>query len=155
MNTYKRFTFPIAAGVIGTASLLALYFGILILGGSADPLFLAWDKRASALPLALGFGIQVGLYVLLKGGHQSPLQLFTGRATAGANGGVSTLAMVACCAASLPNLLPLLGVSALTGLLSEWSMLFMIVALAANARGVGIMLYTVLKQRKRMVAVAT
>ncbi len=154
MSTYKRIVFPFAVGLVGASFLLALYVAILILGGSADPLALAWEKRASALPLALGFGIQVGLYVFLKGAHLSPLQLFTGRATAGANGGVSTLAMVACCAASLPNLLPLLGVSALTAVVSQWNMLFMIVALAANALGIGMMVYTVLKQRGRMAAVA-
>ncbi len=154
MNIYRRIVFPISLGLAGALFFLALYVGILILGGSADPLALAWEKRASVLPLALGFGIQVGLYVLLRRGSLSPLQRLTGRATAGANGGVSTLAMVACCAASLPNLLPLLGASALTAVLSEWNMLFMIVALAANALGIGIMVYTALKLRTRMAAIA-
>lgn len=154
MSTFRRTMFLFTVGLVGALFLLALYVGILILGGSADPFALAWEKRASVLPLALGFGIQVGLYVLLRRGGVSPLQRLTGRATTGANGGVSTLAMVACCAASLPNLLPLLGASALTALVAQWNMLFMIVALAANALGIGMMVYTVLKQRKRMAALA-
>jgi hypothetical protein len=149
MNSYKRIVFPIAIGMVGALFLLALYVGILILGGSADPFALAWEKRVSVLPLALGFGIQVGLYILLRRGGMSPLQRLTGRTTTSANGGVSTLAMVACCAASLPNLLPLLGASALAAVLSQWNMLFMIVALAANVLGIGVMLYTALKLRNR------
>ncbi len=59
---------------------------------------------------------------------------------AGASGGTSTAAMVACCAHHVTDILPLAGLSAATTFLANYQVPFMLLGLAMNLAGVGIAL---------------
>ena len=84
-------------------------------------------------PIMVGFGVQVGLYAYLKTVAHAAAR-GTG-ALAGAGGGTSTAAMVACCAHHVTDVLPLLGLSAAATFLAEYRIPFMVVGLATNLIG--------------------
>jgi hypothetical protein len=101
------------------------------------------------LPIALGFALQVGMYVLLRKGLHRPVAILGGRATTTVGGGTSATAMLACCAPALVNALPLLGFTALTTILARWQMPFIAASLLANAVGIIIMGLNLLRLRRR------
>lgn len=85
------------------------------------------------LALALGFGIQVGLYTYLKtlvGQHRS-----AGKVLA-VSGTTSTTAMVSCCAHYLANILPILGFSGFLAVVAEYQIELFWLGLAFNAAGI-------------------
>jgi hypothetical protein len=71
-------------------------------------------------------------------------------ALAGAGGGTSTAAMVACCAHHVTDVLPLLGLSAAAAFLAEYRIPFMVVGLATNLIGIGVIGYLILRQRRQL-----
>ena len=77
-----------------------------------------------------------------------------GGATTAAGGGVSTVAMVACCLHHLTDVLPLLGLTAAATFLAEWKVPFLVVGLLTNLVGIGLMLREVRKARRHARAVA-
>ncbi len=110
MRFKKRILIPIAVGLAGAALLSGLYFGIVSLAESPKhALDLFWRDRWLVTLIVLGFGIQAGLYSILK------LHLFVPITSAGPNGAMvgaggitSTHAMVACCAHHVTDVLPIL-----------------------------------------------
>jgi hypothetical protein len=116
------------AGFLAFSGLLVFYFLILsVLNSPAH----AFEQFASMwywiVLLAIGFGVQVGLFVYAHS-----------RAVGGvaASGGVSGLAMVACCAHHLTNVLPLIGLAAFTVFLAKYQTAFIVLGLASNAVGI-------------------
>lgn len=96
-------------GAVAFALLLAVYFGVVsLVSGWGFTLEQFADFWHFILALALGFGIQVGLYAHLR-------QLVGQRKMSGkmvaASGTTSTAAMISCCAHYLVNILPVLGVT--------------------------------------------
>jgi hypothetical protein len=73
---------------------------------------------------------------------------------AGAGGGTSTVAMVACCAHHVTDVLPLLGLSAAAAFLAEYRIPFMLVGLVTNLIGIGVMVYLIIRQRRCLIACA-
>jgi hypothetical protein len=145
----KRGLFPVGAGLLGTVLLAGVYLGIVSLAQSpAQALELFWQDKALVIPILLGFGTQVGLYLLLKKGRYMPVSV-TGGATTAAGGGVSTVAMVACCANRVADVLPLVGLTAAAAFLAQWKIPFMVAGLLTNVLGIGVMLRTILKERLR------
>ncbi len=131
--------------------LTGVYLGIVSLAESpAHALDLFWDDRAFVIPIMLGFGVQVGLYVLLKAGLYLPAS--AGVATTVAGGGMSTVAMVACCAHHVADVLPLVGLTAAAAFLANWKIPFMIIGLLTNLIGIAVMLRVIYKERRRAVA---
>ena len=111
--------------------LLAIYFGVVGLISGMD---FALDQFAKfwyfMVPLALGFGIQVGLYTYLKnlvGQHGA-----SGKVVA-VSGTTSTAAMVSCCAHYLANIVPMLGVTGFLAVVAEYQIELFWVGLAFNA----------------------
>jgi hypothetical protein len=144
----RRLGLPLAAGVVGAAFLTALYLGIVALAESpAHALDLFWEDRLLVIPIILGFGTQVGLFAFLKLGLFVPGGAGAGAATA-AGGGVSTAAMVACCLHHATDVLPLVGLTAAATFLAEWKVPFMLLGLATNALGIGLMLRQIVKARR-------
>ena len=122
-------------GTLASVGLLALY-GIVMtaLGGvnAAVSQFLAlWYLM---LPLAVGFGIQVGLYYKLKQAIRQKSQ--AALATSGASASIS---MLACCAHHATDVLPFLGLSAATVLLVQYQVPILAASLAINAVGIIVM----------------
>ena len=151
MPRTRRFLLPALAGVAGGLLLTGLYFGIVSLAESpshAAQLF--WQDRAIVLPIILGFGVQVALYVVLKRrlfvpvAHPGPSGALTG-----ASGGMSAAAMVACCAHHATDLLPLVGLTAAATLLAEYRIPFMLVGLGTTILGISVMVLILLRERRR------
>lgn len=125
---------PLQLGTGACMLLLAIYFGVVGLISGMD---FALEQFAEfwyfIVLLALGFGIQVGLYVYLKnlvGRHGA-----SGKVVA-VSGTTSTAAMVSCCAHYLINVLPVLGVTGFLAIVAEYQVELFWVGLAFNAAGV-------------------
>jgi hypothetical protein len=71
-------------------------------------------------------------------------------ALAGASGGTSTAAMVACCAHHVTDVLPLLGLSAAATFLAEYRIPFMLVGLATNLIGIGVIGYLIGREHRHL-----
>ncbi|HSJ55249.1 MAG TPA: hypothetical protein VLC52_16025 [Anaerolineae bacterium] len=139
------------AGVLGAALLAGVYMGIVTLAqGWQHALTLFWEDRFLVTPIIAGFGTQVGLYTYLRFGLGGAPR--GSGAVAGAGGGTSTAAMVACCAHHVTDLLPLVGLSAATAFLANYKVPFMLLGLAMNLVGIGLALRTIRQQRRRLAA---
>lgn len=151
MSRKKRIAWPIAAGVLGSSGLAFLYFAIVSLAESPDhALELFWSDRWIVLPIILGFGVQAALYTILKKRLFLPVSS-TGPSTAltGASGGLSTTAMVACCAHHVTDVLPILGLTAAATFLAEYRIAFMLLGLGATLLGIFVMLMILWKERRK------
>jgi len=125
---------PLAIGALATLAMLGIYFGVLTLVSG-------WDFTVSefskfwyyVVPLALGFGIQIGLYVYLR------LRLahhHTGGKMVVASGATSTGAMLACCTHYLVNILPVIGAAGAVTLVAQYQVELFWVGLAFNLAGI-------------------
>lgn len=149
----KRILLPLGTSVLGAFLLTGLYLGIVSLAESpAHALDLFWEDKTFVIPIILGFGIQVGLYTFLKKGLYMPLHAPAGRVTTVAGGGMSTVAMVACCAHHVADVLPLVGLTAAATFLANWKIPFMVVGLATNLIGIMVMFYIIRKAYTRAMA---
>jgi Cu+-exporting ATPase len=129
-----RAEYPAAVGLAAFAMLFAIYLGILTaVSGWSFTLEQLASYWYFILPLAAGFGVQVGLYTRLKQviGRAGP-----GRAVVAASGTTSTVAMVSCCAHYLVNILPLLGATGLVALAAQYQVEFFWVGLAMSGAGI-------------------
>lgn len=82
--------------------------------------------------LAVGFGVQVGLYVYLK---QSIRGTGAGKIV-GITGTTSTAAMISCCAHYLVNILPLLGVAGAVTFIVQYQVELFWVGILFNLGGI-------------------
>lgn len=153
MSTTKRIFLPLASGLAGAMLLTGLYFGIVSWAESpqhAAELF--WEDRWIVFPIILGFGVQAGLYTILK------MRLFVPVATTGpsgpmmgAGGTTSTLAMVACCAHHVADVLPFLGLTAASTFLAQYRIAFMLIGLGTTLLGIMIMILILIKERRKAI----
>ena len=151
----KRFVWPVGVGLVGAAILAGVYFGVVLLAESPQhALELFWEDRLFVIPIILGFGTQVGLFTYLKTGMFVPISHSVSGATTAAGGGVSSVAMVACCLHHLTDVLPLLGLTAAATFLSAWKVPFLMVGLLTNLIGIGFMLVEIRKARRHARACA-
>ena len=145
----RRILIPMGTGVLGAALLSGLYLGIVSLAESpAHALELFWEDKALVIPILSGFGVQVGLFTLLKKGLYLPVRIPSGGATMTAGGGMSTVAMVACCAHHVADVLPVLGLTAAATFLANWKVPFMVLGLLTNVIGIAVMLRVIQKERR-------
>src|SRR4030065_139521 len=153
MSPYKRILYPLATGLAGALLLTGLYFGIVSWAESpqhAAELF--WEDRLIVLPIILGFGVQAGLYTILKKGLFVPTAIVgSSGPMMGAGGTTSTIAMVACCAHHVADVLPILGLTAAATFLAQYRTAFMLVGLAMNLVGITIMLIILNKERRKAI----
>ncbi|MEK6220890.1 MAG: hypothetical protein N2D54_01420 [Chloroflexota bacterium] len=151
MKTSRRFVLPLVTAFIGSVLLTAVYFGIVSLAESPQhALELFWEERWIVLPMILGFGVQVGLYTILKKRLFIPIESIgpSGPLT-GASGATSTFAMIACCAHHVVDVLPILGLSVAATFLAEYQTAFMFVGLGTTFTGILVMLYILIKERQK------
>lgn len=147
----KRILWPVGAGLAGMTFLSAVYLGIVSWAESPQhAVDLFWEDRWIVLPIIIGFGIQVALYTILK------KRLFIPVASAGpsgvltgAGGTTSTVAMVACCAHHVTDMLPILGLTAAAAFLAEYQVTFMLVGLGTTILGIVVMLIILFRERRR------
>lgn len=151
MTKRKRILWPIAAGLAGSMALTLLYFGIVSWAESpAHALELFWEDRFIVLPIILGFGVQAALYTVLKKRLFLPVaDTGPSGALTGASGGMSTMAMVACCAHHVTDVLPILGLTAAATFLAEYRIAFMLVGLGTTLLGILFMLVILFRERRK------
>ncbi|MDO8474302.1 MAG: hypothetical protein Q7S62_02060 [bacterium] len=133
-------------GLIGMATLLAVYFSVLsLISGwpyAIDQFGHFWYFIVS---LAIGFGIQIGLYVYLKnlirGGYGSGKVL-------GVTGTTSTAAMLSCCTHYIINLLPILGVAGVVTFIAQYQVQLFWVGLLFNLGGIVYMVSRIIKYKR-------
>lgn len=119
---------PFLMGIIGGLSLLLFYVVIMfILTGS---LKVAYDQFISLwylmTPLIVSFGIQTGLYQSIR---QATHLIRCTTAT-------STVGMIACCAHHLTDVLPILGLSAISVFLINYQTQLLLLSILFNVFGI-------------------
>src|SRR3990167_11293507 len=105
-------------GLVGMTALLAVYFSVVSLI-SGWPFTLSQFSQFwyFIVSLAIGFGIQIGLYSYLKSAvHQKNA---SGKVLA-VSGTTSTAAMLSCCAHYLVNILPIIGITGIVSLVGQY-----------------------------------
>ena len=127
---------PIFYGALSSVGLLSLYAVTMTLlsgwGAAVEQFTNLWYLM---VPLAAGFGIQVGLYTKLKAKirERSKGALAAGGTSAGT-------AMLACCAHHATDVLPLLGLSGVSIFLTQFQKPILLVSLGINVLGIIMML---------------
>ena len=148
----KRFLIPLAAFLIGSTLIALFYIGILTWAqgwGYASSQLVR--DRWYVIPIIVGFGVQAALYTILR------FRLFIPIASTGhagsmmsASGGTSATAMVACCIHHVTDVLPILGLSAAASFLTRYQRPFMLIGLAMNLIGIGVMLLVLYRERQKL-----
>lgn len=156
----KRILWPLSAFFLGTAFLTAVYFGLVSWAETPEhALELFWEDRLIVFPIILGFGVQSALYIILKKRLFVPVSgTGSSGAMTGASGGMSTAAMVACCAHHVTDVLPILGLTAAATFLAEYRIAFMLVGLGMTLVGIVYMLVILFRERRKslqMLALST
>lgn len=121
-------------GFTGTAILLTVFFSVVSLI-SGWPFALSQFSKFwyFIVSLAIGFGIQIGLYTYLKNAiHEKHV---SGGMLA-VSGTTSTTAMLACCAHYLTNVLPIIGAAGIVTLVGQYQVWLFWVSLAFNIVGI-------------------
>ena len=121
-------------GLLAGLGLLLFYLGVLSIFQGID---FAFSNLRSLwyfiFPLAIGFGIQIGLYVSIK--HNAMIN-----GVASGTGGIAGGSMIACCSHFLLNLIPIVGISGIATILMNYQKWFLGVGIIANIFGIIFML---------------
>jgi hypothetical protein len=149
----NQFFIVIGAGLAGSFFLAGLYLGLVSWAESFQhALEFFWQDRWIVLPVILGFGMQVALYVVLKKRlfipHASNASSGANGLMTGASGVTSSVAMAACCAHHVTDVLPILGLTAAATFLAEYRVAFMLVGLAMTLVGIMVMLVIYFRERR-------
>ena len=126
----------IISTVIGATAMVGLFlFYVLtmkVLAGSWDAVW--WQFRELwflMLPLIASFGVQIGLFSYIKFLSHS-----TANKIAAASSATSTVSMIACCAHHLTDVVPILGLSALSVWLTAYQRPLLIIGIISNLAGI-------------------
>ena len=137
----------IVKGTLASLGLLIVYFTIisLVSGWSfaQDQFRQFWYY---VVTLAIGFGVQVGLYSYLKSSIKSAVSPKVVATT----GATSTAAMISCCAHYLVNVLPILGAVGIITVISQYQVQLFWVGLAFNFAGIAYMANKIYKFSKHI-----
>lgn len=147
-NKYRA---PVFWGVTAAILLLLSYGLVNTVASRSFPHALSELRRLWPwfLPLSAGFGTQIGMFVYIRKGLHLVGKAAPGAvAAAGAGTGTSTVAMLACCAHHLTEVLSIIGLSGAAIFLVKYQTLFLTIGIVANALGVGIMLRIIRKHRR-------
>lgn len=130
-------------GVLASFAIVGLYLGMNTL--TSDWYFARVqfsEYRWWIISLAIGLGIQVTLFTLFRA-HLRGKKKTAANSTMAASGGVSALAMMACCSHYLATLIPLLGVSFLSATavasLEQYQVYFFLAGIVSCLLGIGLM----------------
>lgn len=137
---------PLLYGALASAILLIVYFTVLSLVSgwdfAQDQFFSFWYFIVS---LAVGFGLQVGLYTYLKNlVHLSPA---SGKIL-GVTGMTSTATMVSCCVHYLVNMLPFLGIVGIVSFIAQYQVELFWVGLLFNFGGIWYITDKIIRYKK-------
>lgn len=152
MSSAKRILLPFGAFLLGSAFIAGFYLGILTWAQGWNYAIGQFSRdRWYILPIIIGFGIQVSLYIILRFRLFVPVSSTGhGGAFMGASGGTSATAMVACCIHHVTDVLPILGLSVAASFLTHYQRPFMLVGLGMNIIGIIFMIVVLYRERKRL-----
>ena len=120
-------------GLLATFALLVIYLTIVtLISGWAFAQSQFREFWFFIITLAIGFGIQVGLFTYLK----NAIKQNTSPRVLAISGTTSTVAMVSCCAHYLVNILPILGVVGIITVISSYQVQLFWVGLVFNIAGI-------------------
>lgn len=123
---------PKFAGILASLGLLIIYFLLVsLISGPSFAISQFTNYWYFILTLAIGFGIQVGLYARLK-----TLVQTGAKTVVVTTGATSTIAMVSCCSHYLVNILPLLGTVGILTVISQYQIELFWVGIGANILGI-------------------
>lgn len=136
----------LAFGLLGGLGLLGFYFIVLTLvSGWQFTLGQFFTYWYFVISLAIGFGIQIGLYTNLR--QKIRHQNLSGKIVT-VSGTTSTVAMISCCSHYLVNLLPIIGAIGLVTFAAQYQIQLFWVGIIANLLGIGYMVKKEVKIRK-------
>ncbi|MBI2050971.1 MAG: hypothetical protein HYT31_04155 [Parcubacteria group bacterium] len=140
---------PVLYGALASLILLGVYFAALTLV-SGWPFAQSQFKQFwyFIVSLALGFGLQAGLYTYLKQAIRSHGSQGAGGAVA-ATGATSTLAMVSCCAHYLANIIPILGIAGALTIVAQYQTELFWVGIAFNVAGIAYITNKIIKYQRQ------
>ena len=131
---------PVLYGTLASVLLLGVYFAVLSL---VSGLGFAQNQFASfwyyVVSLAVGFGIQVGLFAHLR----AALRQAQGKKVLVVSGVTSTGAMLACCAHYLANIAPLIATAGIITFITQYQVEFFWIGLAFNIGGIIYMIWKI------------
>lgn len=134
MNSRAMTVKAVATGLLASGLLFGVYFGVLTLvSGWGFTLEQFADFSHFIVALAVGFGVQVGLYTYLRSLARQCAG--TGKVAA-VSGGTSAAAMISCCTHYLTNMVPILGATGLVALVGQYQVELFWGGLAFNLAGV-------------------
>lgn len=159
MKDRYRYLTPLGVGVLAAALLAGVYIAIVSLAESPKHALDQFLKdRWLVVPILVGFGVQASLYSILKLRLYLPAPMETDRysiapgASMGAGGTASTIAMVACCAHHVTDVLPVLGLTAAATFLAEYQTTFLVAGLSTNLIGIAVILLVLLRARQNAIS---
>lgn len=137
----------IFSGIAATTGLLLFYFLTMrLLAGSWEAAFSQFQSLwIYMVPLSLGFGVQVGLYRNLRQLRVRPSRNLRSDPSSKVMAGsttTSTISMIACCAHHLTDVLPIIGLSAVSIFLVNYQIPLLFVGLFSNTIGIILLLRT-------------
>ena len=130
-------------GVLASFAIVGIYLGMNTLTSDwyfARVQFI--EYRWWIISLAIGLGIQVILYTFFRA-HLRGKKKTAANSSMAASGGVSAVAMMACCSHYLATLIPLLGISFLSATavasLEQYQVYFFLAGIVSCLFGIGLM----------------
>ncbi|MDO8451845.1 MAG: hypothetical protein Q7S76_03170 [bacterium] len=131
---------PYVFGILGTIGLMSLYFATMtILNGLEATIEQFQALWWLMVPLATGFGIQVGLVTKLRTLSRASTRSLV------AGGSSGSVAMLACCAHHITDILPMVGLSAASIVLLRYQPAILVTSFVINVLGV----FFILKEIKK------
>ena len=139
---YKMIAEAFSRGLIGMAALLAVYFTVIsLISGWSFALNQFFQFWYFIIGLALGFGIQIGLYSYLK----DAISRKASKGVVVVSGTTSTIAMISCCAHYLANILPIIGITGIVVLIGQYQVQLFWFGLISNAMGIVYIAHKIIK----------
>lgn len=137
-------------GFVATASLLLVYFAIVsAISGFKFALSQFGSYWYFLISLAVGFGIQIGLYSYLKQLVKNSTMAMPGK-TVAVTGTTSTLAMISCCAHYLVNIVPILGIAGALSVIAAYQVQIFWIGLLFNIFGIVFISNKIIKFKKHL-----
>ena len=121
-------------GMAGAVALLSVFFVVV-------PFISGWAFAVSQFSaywyfivgLAVGFGVQIGLYSYLK---KAVVSSRAQKTTVAVSGATSAVAMVSCCAHYFANILPIIGVAGAMSVIGQYQIELFWLGLLFNLAGI-------------------
>lgn len=139
---------PFIAGLIAADTLLALFIVLVTsISGWATTKSQFSHYWYFLVPLAVGFGVQVGLYVYLR----EVVKRMMSKKMMAVTGSTSTAAMISCCTHYLVNILPIISAAGVASFIGQYQVKLFWVGIAFNLFGIASIGRQVVRARRHMV----